>query len=86
MADIQCTHYSKQPIPQPKGVEACQTCQRHGSLRVCATCGNVGCCESMAGHARDHAKTENHPVITPLTGAGGGKTWVWCYACGDYVS
>jgi uncharacterized UBP type Zn finger protein len=47
-------------------------------LRVCLTCGNVGCCDSSPGrHARAHAHDSGHQV---MTSAEPGETWSWCFA------
>ncbi len=67
--------------PAPAG-STCAGCGSGYSLRMCATCGHVGCCESQAGHARAHARSENHPVIVSLP-VGGGFTW--CYEENAYV-
>ena len=58
----------------------CQECGSRFSLRSCATCGHVGCCESQAGHARAHALNEGHPVIEQLPNG-----FTWCYAERQYV-
>ncbi len=55
---------------------ACQECGSRVSLRLCATCGHVGCCESQAGHARAHALGDGHPVIFQMPAPGG---FAWCY-------
>jgi uncharacterized UBP type Zn finger protein len=75
-----CTHAPLQTaVPLS---ERCQECGSDHSLRLCATCGHVGCCESQKGDARAHALGEDHPVIKSLP-LGGGFTW--CYTCNDYV-
>lgn len=53
-------------------------------MRMCATCGYVGCCESQAGHNRLHALRVDHPVIysLPLNE----QSFVWCYADQQYVT
>ncbi len=61
----------------------CEECGSGFNLRSCAHCGHVGCCESQAGHARDHALGEKHPVIEQLTSAGPG--FAWCYTENRYV-
>jgi uncharacterized UBP type Zn finger protein len=76
-----CTHVpdaTAQPI-----ADRCQECGSASSLRLCATCGHVGCCESQRGHGRAHALGESHPVIRslPLTS----RSFTWCYDCGAYV-
>ena len=59
---------------------ACQDCGSRFNLRLCATCGQVGCCESQGGHARAHALSEGHPVIEQLPDG-----FTWCYAERRYV-
>ena len=75
-----CSH-----IPEPLATPAANRCQECGSsfnLRMCATCGHVGCCESQAGHARRHALREQHPVIVSLPV---GRGFTWCYDENAYV-
>ncbi|HWH23828.1 MAG TPA: UBP-type zinc finger domain-containing protein, partial [Candidatus Limnocylindria bacterium] len=55
----------------------CEECGSRINLRSCAHCGHVGCCESQAAHARQHALGEHHPVIEQVTPTGVG--WAWCY-------
>jgi uncharacterized UBP type Zn finger protein len=52
------------------------------NLRLCGTCGHVGCCESQAGHARAHALGDGHPVIYQMPAPDG---FVWCYEERAYV-
>jgi uncharacterized UBP type Zn finger protein len=61
---------------------ACQECGSRVSLRLCATCGHVGCCESQAGHARAHAHGDEHPVIFQMPAPDG---FAWCYTDGRYL-
>lgn len=68
-------------IPAP-AASTCQECGSGFSLRMCATCGHVGCCESQAGHARAHALEEGHPVIMYLPLSSG---TTWCYEENAYV-
>jgi hypothetical protein len=75
-----CEHVPAQRAA-PSGA-SCEECGRTGSLRLCATCGHVGCCESHAGHARAHAHQEGHPVIYQMPADSG---FVWCYAHRSYV-
>jgi uncharacterized UBP type Zn finger protein len=62
--------------------DACQECGSRVNVRLCATCGHVGCCESQAGHGRIHALTEGHPVIFATPAAEG---WMWCYEESAYI-
>ena len=61
--------------------DVCQACVERGDewvhLRMCATCGVVGCCDdSKNQHASRHAETERHPVIRSYEP---GEAWWWCY-------
>jgi uncharacterized UBP type Zn finger protein len=61
--------------------DRCQGCHALGAtwteLRVCLTCGYVGCCEdSPHQHAQRHFETTGHPMIASLER---GETWGWCY-------
>lgn len=78
----ECRHVPAD-TPQPQA-DRCQECGSRFSLRVCATCGHVGCCESQAGDARTHALGEGHPVIRSLPLTPGGFTW--CYEERRYVA
>lgn len=77
---IQCAHVPAAP-PTPLG-DRCQECGSAFNLRLCATCGHVGCCESQGGHARAHALGEGHPVIYQMPAPNG---FIWCYTERAYV-
>ncbi|NIY64056.1 UBP-type zinc finger domain-containing protein [Streptomyces malaysiensis] len=75
----------------PLTPEGCEECLRPGSpwvhLRLCLTCGHVGCCDSSPlKHARAHAHVEQHPTVEPVEPVEPmepmepGETWRWCYA------
>lgn len=64
----------------------CEECERQGTewvaLRLCLTCGHVGCCDSSTGrHATKHYKETNHPVMAALPN----KPWKWCYVHENYI-
>jgi len=75
-----CEH-SPSTLAAPQS-NACQECGSDYNLRLCATCGHVGCCESQAGHGRAHALGEGHPVIFQMPAPGG---FAWCYTEGRYL-
>lgn len=59
----------------------CAECERDGlvpvHLRLCLTCGNVGCCDSSVGrHATGHFEATGHPVMRSFEP---GESWRWCY-------
>jgi len=61
--------------------KGCEECLRLGErwvhLRVCLTCGHVGCCDdSKNKHATRHFHATAHPVIRSDEP---GETWGWCY-------
>ena len=52
-------------------------------LRLCLTCGKVGCCDaSPMRHARAHGLREVHPIVRSLEP---GETWRWCYLDEDFA-
>lgn len=60
----------------------CQECAEDGKsmwahLRMCLTCGHVGCCDSSPQrHATAHYEATGHPVMRSIEP---GETWRWCY-------
>jgi uncharacterized UBP type Zn finger protein len=65
-------------VPRTDG---CEECLKTGSswvhLRLCLTCGHVGCCDSSPGrHATKHFHRTGHPVIASLEPF---EHWAWCY-------
>ncbi len=75
-----CTHLDQIQalIPHRDG---CEECLRTGDdwvhLRLCLTCGHVGCCDdSKNKHATAHFHSTGHPVIESLEP---GEGWRWCY-------
>ena len=61
--------------------EGCEECLRRGMpwvhLRLCLTCGHVGCCDSSPGrHATKHFHQQGHPVVASFEP---GERWAWCY-------
>lgn len=63
--------------------DKCEGCGSTFNLRVCTTCGHVGCCESQQGHNTAHAKASGHAVIKSLPVREGHFTW--CYRCRRYI-
>jgi Zn-finger in ubiquitin-hydrolases and other protein len=76
-----CSHLDQIRIDPPDSVEGCEDCLRTGDrwvhLRVCLTCGHVGCCDSSPRrHASGHAASDHHPVVRSFEP---GEDWRWCY-------
>jgi uncharacterized UBP type Zn finger protein len=81
MAGTKCTHFDGS-VATPRA-SACEGCGSTFNLRVCTTCGHVGCCESQKGHNTAHARATGHLVIKSLPLREGHFTW--CYDCKAYL-
>ena len=67
--------------PVPARTAGCEECLRMGlpwvQLRLCLTCGHVGCCDYSQGqHAERHFHQTGHPVVASFEP---GERWAWCY-------
>jgi hypothetical protein len=76
-----CRHFLAVHDVKPSSTRGCEECLAIGSpwvhLRVCLTCGHVGCCDdSPMRHATAHFRATQHPVIKSFEP---GETWGWCY-------
>ncbi len=65
-------------IPSAQG---CEECLKMGSswvhLRICKTCGHVGCCDSSPHqHATKHFRVTGHPIVQSFEP---GENWMYCY-------
>lgn len=46
-------------------------------LRICLTCGHVGCCDSSLNkHATKHFHSSGHPMMRSIEP---GENWGWCF-------
>jgi uncharacterized UBP type Zn finger protein len=75
-----CNHVKHLHGVTPSG-NACEECLRTGDtwvhLRLCETCGHVGCCdESKNKHATKHFHATGHPVVKSFEP---GEDWGYCY-------
>jgi uncharacterized UBP type Zn finger protein len=80
MARQACSHVNGIRPVTPK-TEGCEECLTRGDqwvhLRLCLTCGHVGCCDSSKNkHATKHFQATNHPI---MKSAEPGENWGWCY-------
>jgi uncharacterized UBP type Zn finger protein len=77
-----CTHLDQVEVHElPVEVAGCEDCLRSGGkwlhLRICLTCGHVGCCDDSPNrHATAHSNETSHPLIRSLEP---GEEWSWCY-------
>jgi len=71
-----CTHLDQVLVTDmPASVDGCEDCLRIGGkwlhLRICLTCGHVGCCDDSPNrHARAHAQAAQHPIVRSLEPGG----------------
>jgi len=78
----ECEHLTDAPRQAvPTTPQGCAECLRDGTqwvhLRLCLTCGHVGCCDSSVGrHATGHFHETQHPVMRSFEP---GEAWRWCY-------
>jgi uncharacterized UBP type Zn finger protein len=62
--------------------KGCEECEKMGSygvhLRLCLSCGHVGCCDSSINRhgGTKHFRATGHPIIKSYEL---GETWKWCY-------
>ena len=82
----ECTHReltARNPKPLSKGCEQCRKAgKKWVELRLCLTCGHVGCCDSTPGrHATGHFEQTGHPVMRAFPDA----KWAWCYVDKTYL-
>jgi uncharacterized UBP type Zn finger protein len=80
MPTLQCAHRDQIHDVKP-GTKGCQECLEMGDrwvhLRMCLSCGHVGCCDSSKNkHAAKHFQGTHHAVMRSVEP---GESWGWCY-------
>ncbi|MGH2811029.1 MAG: UBP-type zinc finger domain-containing protein [Actinomycetota bacterium] len=80
MADPICTHMDQVKEVQPEAA-GCGECLKTGdswvNLRMCMSCGNIGCCnDSKNRHAMKHFQATEHPIVQSYEP---GQDWWWCW-------
>ena len=76
-----CEHVSEIKQVQPSA-DGCEDCLKIGGrwvhLRLCESCGHVGCCDSSPNtHATKHFRETGHPIVRSFEP---GEDWGYCYA------
>ena len=77
-----CSHLDQIAVTNlPAEIAGCEECLKTGDrwlhLRMCETCGKVGCCDSSPNrHASRHAQEDGHPIARS---AEPGEDWSWCF-------
>jgi uncharacterized UBP type Zn finger protein len=86
---VPCEHVtSETPRHVHRPAAGCKECLEIGGrwlhLRICLSCGHVGCCDNSPNrHATAHYRATEHPVITS---AEAGETWAYCYPDDAFLS
>ena len=80
-----CKHFSYEKKGIRSKTKSCEECEKEKlpvvALRMCLTCGHVGCCDSSVGkHATKHFQETGHPVMIALQE----NSWKWCYVHKEY--
>ena len=81
MSQSPCTHLDRADLEVKPSGNGCVECLAMGSrwvhLRMCETCGHVGCCDSSPNkHATAHFHATDHPLVMSYEP---GENWWWCY-------
>lgn len=76
-----CEHFDQIQDVTPDSPDSCLTCIEMGgtwvNLRLCLTCGHVGCCDNSKNkHASKHARETEHPVIQSYQPS---EKWRYCF-------
>jgi monovalent cation/hydrogen antiporter len=79
--DLAASPESPADDPTPLSTVGCLECLREGTkwvhLRLCLTCGDVGCCDSSERkHATLHFRSTMHPVMRSHEPD---EAWRWCF-------
>jgi uncharacterized UBP type Zn finger protein len=75
-----CPHVQEIQDVTPSA-QGCEECLQMGDkwvhLRICKTCGHVGCCDNSKNrHATKHFHETGHPIVQSFEP---GESWMWCY-------
>jgi uncharacterized UBP type Zn finger protein len=76
-----CTHLDSITVTDLPAQLECEECVKIGSgwmhLRMCLSCGKIGCCDNSPNrHATAHFHETAHPLIRSAEPY---EDWLWCY-------
>jgi uncharacterized UBP type Zn finger protein len=76
-----CAHLDQVRDVQPLTPDGCEECLKSGDwwvhLRLCLSCGHVGCCDDSPNkHATQHFGSSRHAIIQTFEP---GEDWGWCF-------
>jgi uncharacterized UBP type Zn finger protein len=82
MLPVVCGHLGEIRDVSPRTPEGCEECLAMGDrwvhLRLCMSCGHVGCCDNSKNkHATKHFRSDHHPIVRSFEP---GESWEYCYA------
>jgi uncharacterized UBP type Zn finger protein len=77
---VACAHLKQIKITETDK-DYCEDCIKTGDswlhLRMCLSCGHVGCCDSSPNrHASKHFRGTGHPLMRSVEP---GEGWIWCF-------
>ncbi len=77
----QCKHLDQVRNVKARTPKGCEECLKANMqwvhLRLCLSCGHVGCCDSSPGkHATQHFHQTQHPIMRSFDP---GEDWGWCF-------
>ena len=75
-----CEHIKEMRKVTPSA-DGCEDCLKIGGrwvhLRMCESCGHVGCCDNSPNrHATKHYNSTDHPIVKSVEP---GEEWGYCY-------
>ena len=79
---MKCEHAASANDSTQPNTRGCEECEAQGrrdwvALRLCLTCGHVGCCDSSPNkHASKHFATVGHPIVKSFEPS---EEWAYCY-------
>ncbi len=87
MKNYRCSHIDDVDQNVRGNTNGCEECKKIGSdwvhLRLCLSCGHVGCCDSsIHKHGTKHFQETDHPIIKSYEP---GENWKWCYKDQVYI-
>ena len=76
-----CSHLDQIHSVTPSSTHGCSDRLAIGArwmhLRLCLSCGHVGCCDSSPNrHASRHAAEQGHPIVLSFEPR---EDWCWCF-------
>ena len=77
----ECTHTDQIRDVEPWTPEGCEECLATNGewlhLRICLSCGHIGCCDDSPNqHATKHFHSAGHPIIQSFEAD---EDWRWCF-------